>query len=125
MLHFYCDLLGFSVSKKMEEYGEYMDTLLSLRGIRVRTVKLAVPSGGMVELLHFVSHPPTELWNRTIFDLGLSHIALTVSDLDGEYERLCRHHVEFLSPPIVSKSAKVAFALDPEGGFVELVEVLH
>lgn len=126
MLRFYCGLLNFKLVRRQNEPGDTMDTLLSLIGVRLETAKLRAPCGtGTIELLRFDSHPPANPEGRWLNDAGLSHIALTVSNLEEEYERLCRHRVEFLSAPRVSGSAKLAFAADPEGNFVELVEVLH
>lgn len=126
MLRFYCGLLGFTLVRRQKEPGDTMDTLLSLVGVRLETAKLRAPGGtGMIELLRFDSHPPANPEGRWLNDSGLSHIAITVSSIDEEYERLCRHRVEFLSPPRVAGSAKLAFAADPEGNFVEMVEVLH
>lgn len=125
MIHFYVDLLGLKVWRKSEESGPNVDDMLALRGAHVTTVKLTDPNGIMIELLQFKSHPPKEPEERWIHDTGLTHLALTISRIDEEYERLRRAGVEFLSPPRVSGSAKVAFAIDPEGGYVELVEVLH
>jgi len=57
----------------------------------------------------------------------LSHIALAVKDIDGEYERLRKEAVVFMSNPVLSPDgyAKVAFCRAPEGTFVELVEVIQ
>ena len=126
MLRFYCDVLGFTVRNRQREPADTMDALLSLIGVRLETTKLSAPDGvGIIELLSFDSHPPDEPEGRWLNDAGLSHIALTVSNLEEEFHRLCGHRVEFVSPPRVAGSAKVAFAFDPEGNALELVEVLH
>ncbi|MBN2570158.1 MAG: VOC family protein [Deltaproteobacteria bacterium] len=124
-LHFYRDLLGFRIVKQMEETGKYIDTVLSLRDVEVTTVKLSSPSGQMIELLKYHSHPAVQTV-REICEIGISHIALTVDNLDVEYKKLKDQGIRFNSPPQVSPDgyAKVAFCRAPEGTFVELVEVL-
>lgn len=124
-LHFYRDLLGLKVSKQMDEQGGYIDRVLGLRGVKVTTVKLAAEDGGMIELLYFGSHQDKSQ-NCEIYRKGLTHIALTVDNLDSEYKRLSAAGVAFISPPQLSPdgSAKVAFCKDPQGVFVELVETL-
>ena len=124
-LCFYRDLLGFQVAKQMEEAGDYIDTVLSLRNVEVTTVKLTSPAGQMIELLKYHSHP-AEQKTREICEIGISHIALTVDDLDFEYERLRDKRIQFNSPPQLSPDgyAKVAFCRAPEGTLIELVEVL-
>ena len=124
-LYFYRNLLGFQVAKQMEEAGDYIDNISSLRNVKVTTVKLTSPSGQMIELLKYHSHP-AEQKMREICEIGISHIAFTVDDLDFEYERLKDKGIQFNSPPQLSTDgyAKVTFCRAPEGTLIELVEVL-
>jgi len=124
-LYFYCDLLGFQVAKQMEEAGVYIDNMLSLRNVKVTTVKLTSPSGQLIELLQYHSHPEDQRV-RNICEIGISHIAFTVDSLDIEYKRLEDKGIIFNSPPQLSPDgyAKITFCRAPEGTFVELVEVL-
>ena len=124
-LHFYRDLFGFQVTKQMEEAGDYIDNISLLRNVKVTTVKLTSPSGQMIELLKYHSHP-AEQKTREICEIGISHIAFTVDDLDMEYERLKDKGIQFNSPPQLSPDgyAKVTFCRAPEGTLIELVEVL-
>lgn len=124
-LYFYRDLLGFQIAKQMEESGDYIDNILSLRNVKVTTVKMTSPSDQMIELLKYYSHP-AEQKTREINEIGISHIALTVNDLNTEYRRLENEGIQFNSPPQLSPDgyAKVAFCRAPEGTLIELVEVL-
>ncbi len=124
-LYFYRDLLGFHVTKQMEEAGDYIDNISSLRNVKVTTVKMTSPSGQMIELLKYHSHP-AEQKMRKICEIGISHIAFTVDNLDIEYERLKAKGIQFNSPPQLSPDgyAKVTFCRAPEGTLIELVEVL-
>ena len=124
-LHFYCGLLGFQIVRQMEETGVYIDNISSLRNVKVTTVKLISPSGQMIELLKYNSHP-TEQESREIWEIGISHIAFTVDNLDVEYERLKGKNIQFNSPPQLSPDgyAKVTFCRAPEGTLIELVEIM-
>ena len=124
-LHFYRDLLGLQIVKKMEETGDYIDNISLLKKVQVTTVKMSSPSGQMVELLKYNSHPE-EQKIRELCEIGISHIAFTVENLDIEYKRLKDKGINFNSPPQLSPDgyAKVAFCRAPEGTFIELVEVL-
>ena len=124
-LYFYHNLMGFQIIKQMEETGDYIDNVLSLRNVKVTTVKMNLPTGQMIELLKYHSHP-AEQRMQEIFGIGISHIAFTVEDLDIEYERLVNNGVQFNSVPQLSPDgyAKVAFCKAPEGTLIELVEVL-
>ena len=124
-LHFYRDLLGFQVAKQMKESGDYIDNISSLHNIKVTTVKMVAPDGQMIELLLYHSHP-RELRLREICDIGITHIAFMVEDLNSECDRLKGEGVPFNAPPQLSPDgyAKVTFCRAPEGTLIELVEVL-
>jgi len=125
-LHFYREMLGFEIVKQMDESGDYINQVLGLCDTNVTTVKMAAPDGQIIELLYYHSHPG-EPKPREICDIGISHIAFTVDDLNSEYERLSSEGVEFICPPQLSPDGhvKVAFCRAPERTFVELVEVLR
>lgn len=125
-LSFWCDTLGFSVVKQIEEKGPFIDTLLGLKDVRVTTSKLAAPDGNLVELLHFHSHPDKQSWDGTPYSTGLTHLAFTVDNIDDEYERLSKAGVKFLALPQVSPDgfAKVAYASGPEKLLLEFVQIL-
>ena len=124
-LRFYRDLLGFQIAKQMEESGDYIDNISSIRNIKVTTVKIMAPDGQMIELLQYHSHP-REQKLREICDIGIIHIAFTVEDLNSEYDRLKGKGVPFNAPPQLSPDdyAKVTFCRAPEGTLIELVEML-
>ncbi|MBA3017197.1 VOC family protein [Patescibacteria group bacterium] len=125
-LYFYRDLLGFHVEKNIQEAGNFIDNILSLRNVKLTTVKMTSPSGQMIELLKYHSHP-AEQKMREICEIGISHIAFTVDNLDIEYKRLKDKGIKFNSPPQLSPDgyAKVTFCRAPEGTYIELVEVLQ
>ncbi len=130
-LHFYRDLLGLKIIKMMDESGEYIDNMSALKNVKVTTVKMAagdgnLEDGNLIELLHYQSHPRKRDNRAEICDIGVSHVAFTVDDLEYEYERLKKHNVVFNAPPQLSPDgyAKVTFCKDPDGSLIELVEVL-
>ena len=126
-LAFYRDLLGLKIAKDFKEEGDYIDSISGLSGVRVWMVKLSADAGSMVELLQYLSHPREPGDNPQICDIGCSHIAFTVDDIDKEYTRLLKGGVKFNCPPYVSPDgyAKVVFCHDPDGTSIELVEVLE
>lgn len=126
MMHFYRDLLGFKVIKKKNESSRYVDTILMLKKVKVTTVKIAADDGSFIELLYFHSHPRAISFDRKLCDTGISHIAFTAADVEKEYRKLRKNGIQFNSVPQISpdRYAKVVFFRDPEGNFIELVEVL-
>ena len=125
-LQFWCETMGFVISRQMEEAGPHLDAMMGLNDVRVTTAKLADPDGNLLELLCFASHPDKEQWGGEPYSTGLTHIAMTVSDLDEAYNRLREKGVIFISQPQSSPDGcvNVTYARGPEGIILELVEEL-
>ena len=115
--------LGFEIKKDMIESGPYIDSLLSIDGGEVNTVKMSLRDGGMVELLHFKNHQE-EPTPSSLTNIGCTHFAMTVDNLEETYNNLVMSGVEFVSEPQFSPDgfARVVFCKDPDGTFIELVE---
>jgi len=125
-LKFYQDLLGLKIEKSMVESGKYIDNMLSLKDVKVKTVKLSANNGvTLVELLEF-KNPSSKNRESKIYDFGASHIAFTVNNLDECYKTLKEAGVSFNASAQISPDgyAKVTFCHDPDGTPIELVEVL-
>lgn len=127
-LVFYRDLLGLIIERNMNESGQYIDNMLSMKDVRVNTVKMSASDKGptLIELLEFKSHPQKSDSNSDVSKIGTSHVALTVDDLDQMYSKLTATGVKFNAPPQYSPDgyAKVTFCHDPDNTPVELVQVL-
>jgi catechol 2,3-dioxygenase-like lactoylglutathione lyase family enzyme len=127
-LRFYKDLLGLKIRKEMEEECPYIDTILGLKNIRLKTVKLMPPpGGGGVELLYYYSPSSPQRAPCAIHERAITHFALTIENLDQEYERLVKEGVRFISPPqnAPDGGVKVVFCQDPDGNYIELTEELR
>ena len=125
-LKFYRDLLRLKPVIDFEEKGEFIDSVLGGSGIQVRMVKMVADDGGMVELLHYISHPMSRAKNNKVYEIGPTHMAFTVESIDETYKQLSDAGVNFSSTPVVSPDgkAKLAFCQDPDGTYLELVEEL-
>ena len=122
-LYFYRDLLGFDIEKDALEHGKYIDTFLGLDDVTVRTVKMTLNDRDMVELLHYKTNNK-EAEKIEINQIGCTHFAITVGNVEDVYNRLMERGVGFINAPHLSQdgNAKVAFCKDPDGFFIELVE---
>ena len=119
-IDFYTRMLGFKIKKDQVEEGEYLDTFLGIKDVKVRTVKMTLEDNNMLE---FDSHPG---FNEAGFitRIGCSHIALTVPDADSLYKKLKSEEVRVINEPTLSPdgAAKVFFCKDLDGTWLELVE---
>ena len=122
-IDFYTRILGFKIKKDQVEEGEYIDTFLGIKDVKVRTVKMTLESNSMLELLQFESHPGFSEAGF-ITRIGCSHIALTVPDANSLYEKLKSENIRVINEPTLSPdgAAKVFFCKDPDGMWLEFVE---
>ena len=139
-LGFYRDLCGFDVLTDGVEGGPFIERLVNVPQASLRIVKLRVPGpltpprdasplpmfyGGVLELLQFLK-PEMDLSSfQRLHKAGISHLALAVNDVDTLYADWSRRGVQFNHAPERSpgSNAKVAYAHDPDGTVVELVEL--
>jgi len=126
-MRLYKDIFGLEVVWNEIEHSSFIDRLSNINSVKVHTVKLKDSSGGMIELLQYLSHPE-ERNNDTINRIGCSHIAITVSDIDSMYSILSDEGITFVNKPEKHPEewvkAKVAFCRDHDGILIELVEEL-
>ena len=121
---FYRDLLGFVPEHELEVEGEPTDTLLRLRGTKLKAVYLA-RDGVRIELLHFASPPPPSRRERVMNEHGLTHLSFRVADLDAVLAGL-RAAGERVLEDTVQRfpefGSAAGFIVDPDGQLIELVQ---
>jgi catechol 2,3-dioxygenase-like lactoylglutathione lyase family enzyme len=123
---FWTNLIGFKPHIDAIEQSPYIDELLGIPNPGLRTVKLIDENGFVIELLAFANYPAKVIWEGSLATTGLTHIALTVDDLESLTTKLKENNYKFISE--IKKSpngaAKVVFVKGPEGLMLELVEPL-
>ena len=120
---FYVSLLGFEVVDRFDwdQGTEWADRITGLEGSAARAAMLKL-GNACVEIFEYSSPPPTPADpNRPVCDHGITHIALLVSDIDAEYERLKSAGMHFHSAP--TGRLRAIYGRDPDGNVVELMEV--
>lgn len=120
---FYEGLLGFEVVSRFE-WGpgtEWADKITSLDGSAARAAMLKL-GNACVEIFEFSAPTPQPAQaNRPVCDHGITHIALLVTDIEAEYERLKDAGMVFHCAP--GERVRATYGRDPDGNVVELMEV--
>tara|TARA_B100000242_G_C43041326_1_gene485832 strand:+ start:1104 stop:1547 length:444 start_codon:yes stop_codon:yes gene_type:complete len=124
-LYFYRTLLGFKIKKRMLEKGSTTDKISNLKNVSVETIKLYKKKNQLIELLYYHSHRRSnkkKVYN--ISRIGISHISMTVNNLQKTYKKLKNKNIRFISKPNISDdgNVKITFCRAPEGTLIELVE---
>ena len=117
--------LGFKTWKREIEQGQFLETVVDLKNVRVETAKLKAPCGALLELLQYNSHPvEMEISPQPSNQLGCSHIALTVGSIDKALECVQSCGGSLVNQPATAPDGivRVAYCHDPEGNLLELVE---
>lgn len=125
MIEFY-ELLGFYVVEKAIYDSSLLENLYRLSiniNLDVEIVKLK-KAFSMIELIKY-KNSTFYSQERYPYETGLTHIAITVRNLDEIYKILQGKGIKFNSLPIMTNdNVKVCFCKDFENNLIELVEDL-
>ena len=121
---FWTNALGFKLHVKALEESPFIDELLAIKDPDLTTVKLIDSKGFILELLKFENYEVENSWSGDLKTTGLTHIALTVDNLDELTEKMSNLGYKAISEVKISpnKKVKVVFVRGPEGIMLELVE---
>jgi catechol 2,3-dioxygenase-like lactoylglutathione lyase family enzyme len=120
-------VLGFVEDNRDTEEGNFIDAVVGLKNAKVEWVKLKAPDGYLLELLQYHSHPEQkEIAKQKSNQLGCSHLAFGVDNIDSVCEKIEEIGGSIVNPPALTndKKVKVAYCHDNEGNLMEIVEVL-
>ena len=123
---FWINTLGFKLHVEAKEESPYIDELLAIKDPMLTTVKFIDSKGFIIELLKFENYQVENSWSGDLKTTGLTHIALTVDNLDELVEILRKLEYQTLSEIKTSpnRKVKVVFVRGPEGIMLELVQEL-
>ena len=124
MIDFYSEVFGFRLASRALETGLYIETLVGVPSARLEWGKLIDANGLILELLRYHSHPE-EPAHPPVQRHGCSHVALTMADIHATLKQLeaCGGKTGPLQCN-AEKTVLVAYARDPEGIVLELVQNL-
>jgi catechol 2,3-dioxygenase-like lactoylglutathione lyase family enzyme len=119
---FYVELLGFSVERELRPPDDLSARLLRIDPPLGMTALYLARDGFVLELLHFArrGNPPGR--PRVVNEPGLTHVSLSVDDLDGVLARVPEYGGEVLHDTHVGVGV---FVRDPEGQLVELLPMSY
>lgn len=122
-LAFYRDLLGLKEIRVWEESDAQLNRIVGLQDAHLRIAHLDT-GGGVVELIEY-----TRPRGRAISpefrqcDMGPTHIAFLVDDIDALYQKLGEAGVKFNCPPQERPNGwKATYFFDPDGTTLELLQ---
>ena len=103
---FYCELLGFTLDREINPPDEMSAQLMSLTPPLGMTAAYLVRDGLVLELLHFAAAGQTQPYRaRTMNEPGLTHISLSVDDIDAVLARVPEFGGKVVAPTPTSAGA--------------------
>ena len=126
MLRFYTEVLGLKKVSDAKVPPE-MTTKVGQSAHGLRVVRLATPYGEWIRLIQTGQPPKADEVPRYVFDRhGLVYVSFLVTDIDSIVKRLKENGVKLQSGDTkieVRPGLFVVYALDPEGNYIEFLEV--
>jgi catechol 2,3-dioxygenase-like lactoylglutathione lyase family enzyme len=132
-VEFYTEVLGFEKINTVHLEGEWIDSIVGLKGVNADVAFIIAPEGEpKIELLCYKtpigdSIPANSLANT----IGLRHIALRVDNIQEAAQQLKNAGVKLLSEPIAVPATLAAqnpvrktlcYFHDPDGVLLEIAE---
>jgi lactoylglutathione lyase len=120
---FYCELLGFTLDREINPPDEGSAALLGLEPPLAMTASYLVRDGLILELLYFAAEGQTQPYRpRTMNEPGLTHISVSVDDLDATLGRVADFGGEVVAGTNIGAAA---FIRDPDGQLIELLPMAY
>ena len=123
-INFWLDHFDFSIFLDQIEEGPFIEHLLNIPKVKIRTVKMKGQDNSLIELLYFFEKQDIDQWRGNLTSTGLTHLALNINNLNEKIEKLQFQGFKLINQPRKSEngSVLVAFIKGPEGIVIELVE---
>ena len=105
--------------------GEYQEKLVGINNVEMDVAILRTQDNNRIELLEYKNYPGKKREPVLSNDIGASHFALTVKNIDYLYKIRNNFDVSFFSEPLISPDGfvKVAYATLMNECIVEIVQV--
>ena len=130
---FYTELLGFIESKRAHLEGDWIESIVGLKGVVADVAFIVAPAGEpRIELLCYKIPRGEQVRANSLANTpGLRHIAFRVDDIQAAAERLRSAGVALLGDPVVVPETVVThdaghkmlcYFHDPDGTLLEITE---
>ena len=125
---FYTEVLGMRIAAQVERKGEFANQLLGFPDAHIKGVMVDKGEGHQLELIQYFN-PPSGPGGMARNDLGASHLAFFVEDIDSFYAETKGRGLQFNNPPASLADdhghlqRKALYAQDPDGNWLEFVEI--
>lgn len=123
MIHFYRDILGFSIVDNGIREGEKTASSLGLSHAKYRILRAVPPKSEFFLQLIYFEGEQEKPKKRSLTQIGYQHIGLEVESVEMVYARMKRHNITCVSAPIqLDSGVKLFYCYDPEQNILEFFQ---
>ena len=127
-VRFYSEVLGMRIAGRAERQGDFVEQVLAFPGAHIKGGFVDMGEGHQLELIQCL-FPKSGTGGINRSDLGASHLAFYVEDIDRFYEETSQKGLTYNNPPAAmydengAVTRKACYATDPDGNWLEFVEI--
>ena len=124
-INLYTNLFGFELKVRYADVsGEHVDKLVGIKNASYDVAIIKLPDNNRLELIEYKSHKGVKRNPVRSNDIGCSHFALSVEDIEKIYEMSKDFPIEFINPPHFDGAVNVAYAVAMDECLLEIVQVV-
>ena len=126
---FYTEVMGLETLMQLEIDGEFAERVVGFGDAHLKVALLNMGDGHNLELVQYI-YPPSAEGQINRNDLGASHLAFFVENIEEYYATMSQKGLRFIGPPpSLTQDGKVVikaiYAQDPDNNWLEFVEFLE
>ncbi len=123
---FYTEVMGLETMMQLEVDGEFAERVVGFQDAHLKVALLNMGDGHNLELVQYI-YPPSAEGQINRNDLGASHLAFFVENIEEYYGTMSPKGLRFMGPPpSLTQDGKVVvkaiYAQDPDNNWLEFVE---
>ena len=124
---FYRDVMGLKYELTSERTGEFAERVVGFKNAHLKVAFLNMDNGHHLELVQYIVPEGAQAkFERN--DLGASHLAFFVENMEEYHAAMSDRGLRFIGPPATlvqdgKITRKAAYAQDPDGNWLEFVEL--
>ena len=124
-INLYTNLFGYELKASFKGIsGKNVDTLVGIKKACYDAAIIKLPDNNRLELIEYRSHIGVKRRPVLSNDIGCSHFAISVQDIDDIYSKRADFPIKFINPPYFDGAVKLAYAVVMEECLIEIVEVV-
>ena len=123
-VEFYRDVIGMEVTSRYERTGPGVESVVGYQGAHLKIALMGAGGVHSLELIEYLSPTPAERPTNERSVLGASHLAIQVDNIAELFQAAVDNGAASLNPPTEVAPGRIAcYMQDPEGNWIELIEL--